>query len=172
MVLLRKGESVVGDKIVLTGNGFTEDGEWNATFGDEMLFEEEQCVDGLLKVDGVTPQFFVPQVQPGMYTILVWDVEAEITVETEFTVTEYTVLEFELLDAPNEFNVSISGYNWPELATGFNEEDEIKFVLWNETDEWDMEVLQYGPYVEGGDNPEDRDQSAAALNSTGFLNDA
>jgi len=176
MVLLSKDESVVGDRIILTGNGFTASGEWNATFGDITIFEEEQAVTGLLKVDGLTPEFFVPQVEPGVYTITVWDVEAEIMVETEFEVTEYTVLDFELVDAPNEFNVSIAGWNWPEVTPpgGLNEENEIKFVLWNETDEWDMEVLQYGPHATGAGavNPDDRDQDPAVLNATGFLNDA
>jgi len=41
MVLLSKDESVVGDKIVLSGNGFTHGGEWNATFGDVTIFSEE-----------------------------------------------------------------------------------------------------------------------------------
>jgi len=172
MVLLSKDESVVGDKIVLTGNGFTTAGEWNATFGDITIFDDENCEAGLLKIGSDTPEFFVPQVEPGVYTILVWDVDAEISVETEFTVTEYTVLNFELLDTPNEFNVSIEGYNWPEVVPVFNENDEIEFVLWNESDEWEMDVLQYRPHVTVGDNPDDRDQNTAVLNATGFLNDA
>jgi len=166
MVLLSKDESVVGDKIVITGNGFTDTGEWNATFGDIMIFEEEQCENGLLKMGGYTPEFFVPQVQPGEYTILVWDVDAEISVETEFTVTEYTVLDFELVEAPNKFNVSISGWNWPEVDGTLNKEKEIEFVLWNETDDWDMDVRMFG--VKGTvDN-----SKTAYLNETGFLNDA
>jgi len=174
MVLLSKDESVVGDMIVLTGNGFEENGEWNATFGDIAIFSEEQADGaGLLRANDVTPQFFVPQVQPGEYIITVWDVDAEITVETEFTVTEYTVLDFELYEAPNEFNVTIEGWNWPEVVDGLNEADVIEFVIWNETDDWEMDVIQYGDHVDDPlKNPEDRDQKAAALNSTGFLNDA
>jgi len=174
MVLLSNDESVVGDKIVLTGNGFTDDGEWNATFGDVTIFSEEQASGtGLLRVGSDTPQFFVPQVQPGEYTILVWDVDAEISVETEFTVTEYTVLDFELVDAPNEFNISISGWNWPEVDGEINDEDEIKFVLWNATDDWDMDVFQYGLHVTSPRvNPDDRSKNPAALNATGFLNNA
>jgi len=174
MVLLSKDESVVGDRIVLSGNGFTDGGEWNATFGDVTIFSEEQASpSGLLRVEEVTPQFFVPQVQPGEYIITVWDVDAEISVETDFTVTEYTVLDFELLEAPNEFNVSISGWNWPLVEEkGFNEEAEIEFVLFNETDDWDMDVFQYGPYAIGEDNPEARDKKAALLDDEGILNDA
>ncbi|GAH13030.1 unnamed protein product, partial [marine sediment metagenome] len=145
MVLLSKDESRVGDQIVFTGNGFTDDGEWNATFGDVTIFSEEQASGtGLLRVGSDTPQFFVPQVQPGEYTITVWDVDAELTVETDFTVTEYTVLDFELLEAPNEFNVSIDGWNWPEVDGDINDEDRIEFVLFNETDDWDMDVRQGG----------------------------
>ena len=174
MVLLSDDESVVGDRIVLTGNGFTDDGEWNATFGDVTIFSEEQASDtGLLRVGSDTPQFFVPQVQPGVYTITVWDVDAEISVETDFTVTEYTVLDFELLDAPNEFNVSIAGWNWPEVDGDVNDVDEIEFVLFNETDDWEMDILQYGPHVKSPNvNPDDRSRNAAVLNATGFLNDA
>jgi len=169
MVLLSKDESIVGDKIVLSGNGFTKGGEWNATFGDVTIFSEEQASNtGLLRVDQVTPQFFVPQVQPGEYTITVWDVEAEISVETDFTVTEYTVLDFELLEAPNEFNISISGWNWPEVDDDINEEDEIEFVLWNETDDWEMDVMQLW---DDDDNPDtEKALRAAPLNGTGFLN--
>ncbi|GAG67293.1 unnamed protein product, partial [marine sediment metagenome] len=162
MVLLSDDESVVGDKIVMTGNGFKDDGEWNATFGDIPIFSEEQASGtGLLRVGSDTPQFFVPQVQPGEYTITVWDVEAELTVETDFTVTNYTVLDFELLEAPNEFNVSIDGWNWPEVDGDVNDEAEIIFVLFNETDDWDMDVRQEGT-----------PGSVAVLNGTGFLNDA
>jgi len=171
MVLLSKDEAVVGDKIVITGNGFTDDGEWNATFGDVTIFSEEQASGtGLLRVGGDTPQFFVPQVQPGEYIITVWDVDAEISVETEFTVTEYTVLDFELLEAPNKFNVSIDGWNWPwvdkDSSNPINYEDEIDFVLYNETDDWDMDVRMFG--VKGTvDN-----SKTAYLNGTGFLNGA
>lgn len=168
MVLLSKEESVVGDRIVLSGNGFTKSGEWNATFGDVTIFIEEQAsTNGLLKVSDETPQFFVPQVQPGEYTITVWDVDAEISVETDFTVTEYTVLEFDLFEAPNEFNVSINGWNWPWVDENLNYEDEIEFVLFNETDDWDMDVRMFGAPSGGQDN-----SVIAYLNETGFLNDA
>jgi len=173
LVLLSDDEGVVGEKVVLTGNGFTDNGEWNATFGDITLFNEEQAsATGLLRVGSDTPEFFVPQVEPGAYTITVWDVDAEISVETEFTVTAYTVLELELSEAPNEYNLTISGWNWPEVDGSLNDEAKIDFLLWNSSDEWTMNVIQYGDYVVGGNNPDDRDQDPALLNGTGFLNDA
>lgn len=170
LVLLSKDEAVVGDRIVLTGNGFTDNGEWNATFGDLVIFTEEQAsATGLIKVDGETPEFFVPQVMPGDYTITVWDADAEIMLETDFTVTEYTTLEFSTLEAPNEFNVSLEGWYWPEVDGNLNANADIEFVLWNDTDEWDMAVKQ-----RAHDNPAGAgtEVDPAVLNGTGFFNDA
>jgi hypothetical protein len=164
LILMSKDEAVVGDKIVLTGNGFTDGGEWNATFGDiEIFTEEDVSGTGLLKMNGGadTPEFFVPQLEPGDYVITVWDADAEIMIETDFTISEYTTLDFSTYEAPNEFNVSIDGWYWPEVDGVLNTIDDITFVLWNETDEWDMDVRQLGdPGV------------AATLNATGYFVDA
>jgi hypothetical protein len=163
LVLLSEDEGRVGEQIVLTGNGFTEDGEWNATFGDETIFEDETADgEGRLDMGGESPEFFVPQLQPGEYTITVWDVEAELNVQVDFTVTEYISIVLESYDAPNEYNVTIEAYNWPEVDGDLNAEAEIEFVLWNETDDWDMDVMQgYGvpPMAE----------RKAILNETGFM---
>jgi len=172
MILISKDEAVVGDMVVLSGNGFTNSGEWNATFGDIAIFEEEHAsATGLLTTDDGAPKFFVPQLEPGVYTILVWDVEAEIAVETDFTVTDYTVLDFELLEAPNDFSVDIEGWNWPEVDDDLNKEDEIEFVLFNETEDWKMDLDQLWDH----DDDPDTDKvvrTDALLNATGFLNDA
>jgi len=139
LVLLSDDEADVGDDIVLTGNGFSEGGEWNATFGDIVIFDEvETDNSGRLKDSGEggdTPVFYVPQVDPGDYVITVWDVDEEIVVQVDFTVVEGLELEFSTYEAPNEYNVSISGWNLPE-------EDalEIEWVMYNETEEWDMNV--------------------------------
>ena len=170
LILLSKDESNVGDKIVLTGNGFTDDGEWNATFGDVTIFSEETVSDsGLIKVDDETPEFFVPQVMPGEYIITVWDVDAEIMVETAFTVTEYTTLEFGTYEAPNEFNLTVWGWYWAEVDNDLNAIDNIDFVLWNATDEWDMDVMQLWDHDDDGDTA--REARVAELNATGFLVD-
>jgi chaperonin cofactor prefoldin len=166
LILMSKDESVVGDKIVLTGNGFTDNDEWNATFGGITIFTEETTsATGLLKVDGETPTFFVPQVDPGVYTILVWDVDAEITVEVDFTVTANTYLEMDPAESPNEYNVTLSGYNWPEVDGALNTVDEIDFLLWNATDDWDMDVRQMK-------HDGSKTSETAVLNGTGFFNDA
>jgi len=163
LVLLSEDEGRVGEQIVLTGNGFTDDGEWNATFGDIVIFEDETCDgDGRLDMGGESPEFFVPQLQPGEYIITVWDMDAELSVEVEFTVTEYISIVLESYNAPNEYNVTIEAYNWPEVDGVLNSENEITFVLWNETDDWDMDVYQlFGvpPMA----------KRTAQLNETGFM---
>jgi hypothetical protein len=62
----------------------------------------------------ISTTFFVPQKEPGVYDIVVMDVETEITVTVEFEVTAATVLEATPSEAPTGYNVSLDAYNWPE----------------------------------------------------------
>ena len=164
IVLLSDDEGVVGEKMVLTGNGFSEDGEWNATIGDITIFDEEDVdEDGILKMGGDTPEFFVPQLMPGTYTLKVWDMDSDISVEVDFEVTYYTTLDLEFYEAPNEFNVSIEGWYWPEVDGDLNDVDDIDFVIYNSSDDWDMDVLQ---------RVTPTTTRTALLNSTGYLVDA
>jgi hypothetical protein len=142
LVLLSDDSAPVGMKIVMSGNGFTEGGEWNATFGDVVIFEDETADStGRLRMGGdQTPAFFVPQVQPGLYTITVWDVEAKIPVSLDFTVTYYTTLTLGASVAPNKYNMTIEGWYWPEVDGTLNDENELEFLLYNSTENWDMDV--------------------------------
>jgi hypothetical protein len=160
LVLISEDSAPVGMKIVLTGNGFTENGEWNATFGDVTIFDDESAdADGLLRMAGdETPAFFVPQVQPGLYTITVWDVTAEIPVALDFTVTEYITLTLGAPTAPNKYNMTIEGWYWPEVDGDLNVIAEIDFLLYNATDDWDLDVrVTKDPGV------------TAVVNGTGFF---
>jgi len=166
MVLLSTDEGEVGEKIVLTGNGFSENDDWNATFGDIVIFEDVQTDEGgRLKDSDETPAFFVPQIEPGTYAISVWDIDAEITVELDFTVTEAIHMEFDTYNSPNNFNVSMEGWNWPEIDTGssnpINTNEKIEWVLYNETDDWDMDVLQ-------GYGDPDKKTRVAEFNTSGY----
>jgi hypothetical protein len=50
LVLLSEDAAPTGTEIVMTGNGFSEGESWNATFGDLVLYEDENVDDnGLLK---------------------------------------------------------------------------------------------------------------------------
>jgi hypothetical protein len=131
-----------GKLITLTGTGFTANQDWNATLGDETLVEDGDVDDDSnLELDGEVPTFFVPTMDPGTYTLTVLDIDSEIEVEADFTVTATTMAETDPLVAPNEYNVSITGSYFSEL-----EGEGIDFVLFNVTDEgeleddWDMDV--------------------------------
>ncbi|MBD3171571.1 hypothetical protein GF326_03785 [Candidatus Bathyarchaeota archaeon] len=141
LVLLSDDVGEVGKEVVLTGNGFTDNEQWNATFGDVAIFEDAPVTgDGLLD-DGGTPTFFVPQVEPGTYDITVLDIDTGIEVVVEFEVTATTTVVVEPVEAPTQFNISLTGYNWMEDTGNW------EFTLYNDTDEWDMsaDVFQGDP---------------------------
>jgi len=128
-------------KVILTGSGFTDNGEWNASFGDIELFDTRGVTANGLLDDGGTPVFYVPQVSPGEYDIIVWDETAEINIFVPFEVTATTTLEFSTSEMPTGFNVSIYGENWIRDPTST-----FTFTLFNDTDDWDVEgdILQHG----------------------------
>jgi hypothetical protein len=110
LVLLSDDEGPSGMEIVMTGNGFSDDKSWNATFAGEELVDDLSVTSTGL----ISTTFFVPQKEPGVYDIVVMDVETEITVTVEFEVTAATVLEATPSEAPTGYNVSLDAYNWPE----------------------------------------------------------
>jgi len=134
IVILSPSEGPTGTKVTLTGTGFTADGEWNATFGEEAIFED-MTVDS----DGtISETFYVPTLDVGTYTVTVLDVDADIAVTTEFEVTYTTTVATDPVEAPNGYNVTIQGWY-------FTAEDltSLEFVLYNATDDWDMTVKQF-----------------------------
>jgi outer membrane murein-binding lipoprotein Lpp len=141
VVILAVDEGVSGEKIVMTGTGFEDTGvaAWNATFDGDFLTEGDVDADGNLEIGGMVPTFWVPTKDPGSYEIEVYDIEADIAVSVEFSVTDKTMVETSPIVAPNDYNVTISG-------TYFTQDDttELTFLLWNATDEWDIEVRQDG----------------------------
>ncbi|GAH38233.1 unnamed protein product, partial [marine sediment metagenome] len=71
--------------------------------------------------------------------------------------------------SPNNFNVTIEGWNWPEIDTGssnpINTNEKIEWVLYNETDDWDMDVRQ------GCDDPDTiphEEPRVAEFNTSGY----
>jgi hypothetical protein len=139
IIILSEESGPTGTEVTLTGTGFSAGQDWNATMGDETIFEDE-TVDGDETISGT---FYVPTMDVGTYTITVMDIDTEIEVTEEFEVTDTTMVELDPVVAPNEYNVSISGKFWAALEDG-----EIEFVLYNETDEWDLTVLQGDPGAE------------------------
>ncbi len=119
-----------GTEMGLTGIGF-ENGDYNVTFGDE-LYEDYGTVSGA----AIAESFWIPNVEPGVYNIMVTD-EAENELTVQFTVTEATTVSIDPAVAPNLYNVSISGDHFAD-KTGGN--GALDFVIYNSTDEWTMNV--------------------------------
>jgi len=134
IVIVAPSEGATGLDIQLTGVGFTGGETWNATLGEEAISKDEEEVNA----DGtISHVFYVPTVDVGTYTITVMDIETEIEVTTEFEVTYTTTLALDPAAAPNEYNVTIEGWYFSAIDGG-----ELYFVVYNETDDWDMDVKQ------------------------------
>jgi len=142
IVILSPDDGPTGTYVTLTGTGFSEDKEWNATFGDlDLIDDGDVDSSGNLELGTGIPTFYVPTVDPGVYTINVLDIDTEIEVEVEFTVTDKTMVELDPVNAPQDYNVSIMGKYF--AADDDDTADvTLEFVIWNETDDWDMEVFQ------------------------------
>jgi uncharacterized protein YoxC len=143
-----------GTEVTLTGTGFTASDYWNATFGDLTIVADDDGdvdTDSDLLLDGSVPRFYVPTLDPGTYTISVYDIASEIAVDVDWTVTAKTMAEFEPMSAPNEYNVSITGRYWN--ADSDEVDVDLDFVLYNVTedgdvdDEWDIDVMHLSPGV-------------------------
>ncbi len=125
------GES--GTKVSLTGIGFANS-DYNVTFtsADESytkLYEDFGTVSG----GAIADPFYVPNVEPGTYSLTVSDTDDnELT--TTYVVTESTYVIANPAIAPNLYNVSLKGYNFADSA-GL-----VDFVIYNSTIEEDMDV--------------------------------
>jgi len=138
-----------GKLVTLTGTGFTELEEWNATLGDVTIVEDGDVdIDSNLELDAEVPTFYVPTMDPGTYTLTVLDIDSEIEVEADFTVTARTMIETDPLVAPNEYNVTIMG-KYFSADDDSDEDVDIDWVLFNVTadgevdEDWDMDVYQW-----------------------------
>ena len=140
IVILSPSEGPTGTLVTITGTGFSAGKEWNATFGYlDLIDDGDVDSDGNLG-DATIPTFYVPTVEPCVYTLNILDIETEIDVEVEFTVTDTTIVELDPVNAPQDYNVSITGKYF--TADDDDTSDvSLEFVIWNETDDWDMDVL-------------------------------
>jgi hypothetical protein len=136
VVIYDEDEGPAGKEFEITGSGFTEDGEWNATFGDMELEDSAQATGTV--IEGF--YYHVPQVEPGTYDIEVWDVDAEIPLIVEYTVTATTEATITPTEAPRKYNMTLDGMYWPytDMSTADVEDFELEFLVWNETDDWDI----------------------------------
>jgi hypothetical protein len=73
------------------------------------------------------------------------DEDNDITVSAEFEVTDVPMIELSPMVAPSGYNVTIEGWYFSQDPT----ESSLTFLLYNDTDEWDLEVLSGDPTIEG-----------------------
>jgi len=156
-----------GTEVALMGTGFTAGGEWNASMNGKTLFEDES-VGGDTTLFGT---FYVPTLEPGEYTVTITDVDEEIRVTKEFTVTDKTSITMEPIAAPVEYNVTIEGSYFAESDNKI----EVEFTIYNSTDDWEMEVFSGSEAVTTGEEgkftawwvvPEDLSQGTYTVNAT------
>jgi hypothetical protein len=141
IVILSKTEGPTGLEVVLTGTGFEYNTDWNATMNDELLVEGATDGSGNLEEGGDVPIFFVPTMPVGVYEVEVMDDEGT-TVTVDFEVTDTTMVETDPLVAPAGEDSSGKGYNVTIIGRWFAQEEgaTLDFVLYNDTDEWDLNV--------------------------------
>jgi hypothetical protein len=129
VVVATPNEVVVGEKVTFTGTGFSDNEEWNASFGDEEVSDGEP-----IEADGTfTYEYYVPTVDVGTYTVTFYDIDAEIEVTTEVEVTETTEVTLDPSIAPNEYIIIIEGINFKDV-----DGEDVEFELYNDTDDWDI----------------------------------
>ncbi len=133
IVILNPEEGPSGTLVTMTGSGFDADDEFNVTFAGDTLIETKDVDDG----GGINEDFNVPTMDPGVYTIVVLEVDSGIEVSVDFEVTERTMIETSPAQAPNDYNVTIEGWYFTEDAA---DPTDLTFVLYNETDDWDLDV--------------------------------
>jgi len=149
IVILSKTSGPTGKEIVLTGTGFEYNTDWNATINDELLVEGTTDGSGNLEEGGDVPVFWVPTLPVGVYEVVVMDDE-ETTVTVDFEVTHTTTVETDPLVAPAGEDSSGDGYNVTIIGTWFAQEEgaNLDFVLYNDTEEWDLNVYAGGSAAE------------------------
>ena len=108
LVILSEESAACGELITVTATGFTADGHWNMTIGGERpdpVTESEDCdSEGSL-----SQEITIPTLPVGVHTVSVYDIEAEIAVETEFEVTHTTALYADPYEVPVVLDVTLSG---------------------------------------------------------------
>jgi hypothetical protein len=147
-VVLSNDEGPAGKQVTISGAGFdpVEGDSWNATFGGkEWVGSTNIPGDGVINEN----ELWVPSMEPGVYEVIVTEEETEISVTLEYTITENTYVELSPMMAPNEYNVSIEGTYFAEFIAGDTDPD-LEFIMYNETDEWDIDVYYNDVAVELG----------------------
>ena len=131
-LIINPTSGTAGTELAITGIGF-EPGLYNLTFGDEVYDGYGTVSPG----EAIADTFWIPNVEPGVYEVLIVDsVENELA--AHFIVTDMSHASIDPAVAPNEYNITLSGYNFADDA------EPVDFVIYNSTDDWDMDVYEDG----------------------------
>ena len=135
LVILSEESGASGELITITATGFTEDGTWNMTIGGELpdpITDSEDCDDA----GSLSQEVTIPTLPVGVHTVSVYDIEAEIAVETEFEVTDTTEMTADPYEVPLGLNVTLTG----EYFSDENMGGSLTFQIYNETELYDITV--------------------------------
>ena len=158
IVILSPESGPTGTVVSLTASGWDAGGSYNYNItGNGKLVE---VASGTADGSGsIADEFTVPQLPVGVYSVDVRDEDNKITVSAEFEVTGVPMVETSPMVAPSGYNVTIEGQHFSQAAG----ESSLTFLLYNETDEWDLTVLSnWGEGVDSG--PENADPTTIGFN--------
>lgn len=128
-VWVRPVSGAEGTEVIIDGTGFTEDDDWNATLDGEDVIDDGEA-DG----EDIYDKFYIPNIGTGTYDLTILDIDSEIEVHVEITVTEETYLELYPPSAANEYNIRISGLHFSD-----DEGADLEFELYNNTADGDVD---------------------------------
>jgi hypothetical protein len=148
IVILSPDDGPTGEVISVTASGFEPSG------GFEFNISDIEIMSGTVDPDGSISETFVcPILDPGIYDVAVLDVDNDITVTAEFEVTDRAMVMTTPMVAPQEYNVTIEGWFFSQDPTL----ESLDFLLFNETEEWDLDVEYGGATVELGAGTDEDD---------------
>jgi hypothetical protein len=148
IVILNPDDGPTGTEVSVTASGFKANGDYSYNISDIEIGSGNANENG-----SIAESFVVPILDPGSYTVSVLDEFNDITVTSEFEVTDTAFVETTPTVAPNEYNVTIEGWFFSQ------DEDltDLDFLLFNDTEEWDIEVTYGDDPVELGAGTDDDD---------------
>jgi len=134
IVILSPDSGATGEQVTLTATGFTADGTYNVTIGGESI--NEVGASDTVGSDGtISVVLTVPTLPVGVHTVEVLDIDEDITVTTEFEVTDTATITLDPSTVPNEFMVIIDGMYFTQL-----DDTSLTFQIYNASGAWDITV--------------------------------
>jgi hypothetical protein len=142
IISLADSSGPVGWHTILTGSGFSINGNYNVTIGSGNTWTT-LISSGAINSNGVltATDITIPTLTPGTYTVKVFDVASGIPITTSFAVTYGTSLAVSPATFPSGFNVTLTGKGFDAAGPG------VSFVLYNMTSAgeisnwWSMDVI-------------------------------